>query len=102
MMMGDPMIHREEKGGGRLETSSTAIEASCAASSTCQKYPRRSRLIMDDGPPHGPGTTDPSSDSKPDPAHQSPGAAPLPLGTSNLQSTRNLPLGKSDFQTCWI
>ncbi len=35
---------------------------------------------MDDGPPDGPGTTDPSCASKRDPALQSPGAAPLPLG----------------------
>lgn len=49
---------------------------------TCmQTNPRRSRLIIDDGPPYGPGTTDPSSASKRDSALQSPGAAPLPLGS---------------------
>lgn len=61
------------------------------------RNPRGSRLIMDDGRPFGPGTTDTSSASKRDPALQSPGAAPLPLRTPNLRSERNLPSKMLDF-----
>lgn len=52
---------------------------------------------MDDGRQFGPGTTDTSSASKPDPTLQSPGAASLPLGSPNLRSKRNLPLKMFDF-----
>lgn len=57
-----------------------------------KKHPPRTRLIMDDGPPLGPGTADPSSASKRDLALQSPGAASLLLGRPDLQSKRNVPL----------
>lgn len=71
--------------------------ASFTTPSAQQKNPRGSRLIMDDGRPFGPGTTDTSSASKPDPTLQSPGAASLPLGSPNLRSKRHLPLKMFDF-----